>query len=121
MYKIARTLTDLLHDELSEGLGDWSQEFVDELKTQLDQGIPGGPKSNTGDLSISLTCETKTEAEGVTSVISTTCPYAPILELGTHRSPPKPFLAPSFQSAKESLRDKIKACVNQALAEVHHE
>ena len=121
MYRIAQHLADHLNDELSEGLGDLSQEFIDDLRTQLDQGIPGGPQSNSGELRDSLQGETKKTAEGIITTISTDCAYAPTLEFGSYAQAPKPFLAPTFQEAKERFMEGIKGCVNEALAEVCHD
>jgi len=104
----------------SEGLG---KELVDLIKTELDNGTGTGkvyehdhhlhrasspgkpPKSDTGALSKSVS--SKRIGTGA-SEVRIKSPYAALLEYGTSKMRPRPFVAPAVTELKKRVVKKLK-------------
>ena len=80
--------------------------------------------SHSGTLARSLVLEVqeKTSADGAAAHISTPLPYAQLVELGSARRPPQPFLRPALLDQRGQMAGHISTALAQPLSqEIEHD
>lgn len=68
---------------------------------------------DTGALKGSLTLEVNLNGESSEAVVGSVLEYAPTIEYGDSSRPPKPFMQPAMEVARDKMMEVAKAVLNQ--------
>jgi len=116
--KINEAMIRALFSDADKVINDSANSLAKEMKKSIKTGAKSGrqygnhtasapgqsPANWTGDLVNSISVENK----GKTSEVIINSQYAQLLELGTSKMRPRPFILPSIQKIKKQLSEKLK-------------
>lgn len=104
MKKLAKRL-ERAAAVLEQKLAEAAQAAASQAAEEARRNVP----VDTGELRESITCS----ADGLTAQVRADAPYAALVEYGTRRMPPRPFLRPAAMTAQETFAARAREALKE--------